>query len=199
VFYHLEGTISDITGSMVVVDCHGIGFAVSCSLNTISQLNLGEKKKLLISEIIREDGFDLYGFAEKSEKTLFDMLISVSGIGPKASIAILSANSPAGLIQAIASGNEKALTVAQGVGKKIAQRVILELKDKIGAGDISPSSAGIPSAVRTPASNTNVSQAISALNVLGYNDSEIMSVLNSTDVSQMTTEQIIKAVLKHMV
>lgn len=196
-FYHLEGTVTDITGSMVVIDCHGIGFAVSCSLNTISQLSLGEKKKLLISEVIREDGFELFGFAEKSEKTLFDMLISVSGIGPKASIAILSANSPAGLIQAIASGNEKALTVAQGVGKKTAQRVILELKDKIGAGDVAQ--AGGTVVARPAASNTNVSQAVSALNVLGYSDAEIMAVLNSTDVSSMTTEQIIKAVLKHMV
>ena len=130
-FYHLEGVVSDIDINLAVIDCGGVGYAVNTTANTLSRLKVKEKAKIYISEYIKEDCFDLYGFATLSEKRCFEMLLTVSGIGPKAAQAILSTSTPEALAMAIMTGDEKAITVAQGVGKKIAQRVILELKDKV--------------------------------------------------------------------
>lgn len=130
-FYHLNGIVSDIDLNLAVIDCSGVGYAVNTTTNTLSRIKLNEKTKLYISECIKEDSFDLYGFATLSEKRCFEMLISVSGIGPKAAQAILCAVTPEGLAMAVMNGDDKAITAAQGVGKKIAQRVILELKDKV--------------------------------------------------------------------
>ena len=109
-----------------------MGFALNVTTNTLSRLKPGERAKLFVSESIGETNFDLFGFCDKSEKRCFEMLIGVSGIGPKAALSILSYNSPESLALAILNDDVKALTVAPGIGKKIAQRVILELKDKIG-------------------------------------------------------------------
>ena len=133
-FYHIEGKVTDVEPALVVIDCGGVGYALNASLNTVSRVSLGERAKLYVSEAIGESNFDLYGFYSKEEKRCFEMLTSVSGIGPKAALSILSYNTPDDLALAIINGNDKALTVAPGVGKKIAQRVILELKDKLGAG-----------------------------------------------------------------
>ena len=118
-FYHLKGTVAEIAQGMAVIECGGIGFGVNTSMNTLSQLKTGAETKLYISEQVREDAFELYGFTTLAERNCFDMLISVSGVGPKAAVSILSANTPEGVCMAIMSGNEKALTVAQGIGKKI--------------------------------------------------------------------------------
>ena len=117
--------------NLAVIDCNGVGYAVNTTTNTLSRLKLNDRAKLYISECIKEDSFDLYGFATLSEKRCFEMLLGVSGIGPKAAQAILCAATPEGLALAIMNGDDKAITAAQGVGKKIAQRVILELKDKV--------------------------------------------------------------------
>lgn len=130
-FYHLDGKVAELGQGMAVIDCSGVGYLVNVSLNTLAQLKNGERAKLYISESVREDAFELFGFASKSEKRSFDLLIGVSGVGPKAALSILSAHTPEALSMAILSGDEKALTVAPGIGKKIAQRVILELKDKL--------------------------------------------------------------------
>ena len=150
-----------------------------------------------MSEAVKEDAFDLYGFYTKSERRCFEMLTSVSGIGPKAALSILSANTPEGLALAVMNNNEKALTVAPGIGKKIAQRVILELKDKIGK-ESSAAEISTPAVVQT-GENSTVNDAVTALSVLGYNSSEIAPLLKKLDLSGMTSEQIIKAVLKSMV
>ncbi len=195
-FYNIEGIIRDIDMNQVVVECSGIGFLLNVSYDTLSYLKSGTRQKLYISESIGENNFDMYGFYSKVEKKFFDMLISVSGIGPKAAIAILSYNTPDALSSAIMNNDEKALCAAPGIGKKTAQRVILELKDKIDK--INPASVytdAVPSAGGTD--RKAVSDAVSALTVLGFSNSEIRSVLNSVDVSGMTTEQIIKVVLKH--
>ncbi len=131
-FHHIEGIVSEIGPNLAVLDCGGIGFALNTTLHTLSQIKAGEKCKLFVSEAVKEDAFDLYGFFTKSERRCFEMLTAVSGIGPKAALSILSSNTPEGLALAVMNNNEKALTVAPGIGKKIAQRVILELKDKIG-------------------------------------------------------------------
>ena len=197
-FYYLEGSVADLEPNLVVLDCGGVGYALNTTANTIASLARGERCRLYVSESIREDAFDLYGFYSKNEKLFFEMLTSVSGIGPKAALSILSANTPEGLALAVASGNEKALTVAPGIGKKIAQRVILELKDKI-TKDSGFSSESF-SAPAVPASdNSAVGDAVAALTVLGYGSNEIAQVLKTTDTNGMSTEQIIKTVLRRMV
>lgn len=195
-FYHINGIVTDIDYNFAVIDCGGVGYGINTTANTLSQLKLNEKKKLYISESIKEDAFDLYGFSTISEKKFFEMLLTVSGIGPKAAQAILSASTPEALAVAIMNGDEKSITVAQGVGKKIAQRVILELKDKVSkeAGEISNE---MP-VMLSPADGDARSDAIAALMVLGYSNAEINSALRKLDVSGMKTEQIVKLALKNL-
>lgn len=195
-FYHLAGTVSDIDINLAVVDCGGVGYAVNTTVNTLSKIKLNEKAKLYISEYIKEDSFELYGFATLSEKRCFDMLLTVSGIGPKAAQAILSAATPEGLAIAIMNGDEKAITVAQGVGKKIAQRVILELKDKVSK-EMGNSSVELP-VIHSPADGDSRNEAVAALMVLGYSTPEINSALKGMDISGMSTEQIVKIALKNL-
>ena len=195
-FYHLAGIVSDIDINLAVIDCGGVGYAVNTTVNTLSRIKLNEKAKLYISEYIKEDSFDLYGFATLSEKRCFDMLLTVSGIGPKAAQAILSAATPEGLAIAIMNGDEKAITVAQGVGKKIAQRVILELKDKVSK-EMGSSSVELP-VIHSPADGDSRNEAVAALMVLGYSTPEINSALKGMDISGMSTEQIVKIALKNL-
>ena len=114
-----------------MIDCGGVGYACMATNNTLSQLKRGERKKLFTYLNVGESVFDLYGFASQNELNSFKLLLGVSGVGPKAALAILSANTPEALAMSIVTGDEKALTAAQGIGKKIAQRIILELKDKM--------------------------------------------------------------------
>lgn len=197
-FNYLTGTVTEIEPNLAVLECAGIGFSMSVSLNTVRDLKLGEKAKLYVVESIREDAFDLYGFSSKAEKRCFALLTGVSGVGPKAAMGILSCVTPDGLVAAVLNGNEKAITAAPGVGKKLAQRILLELKDKVGKVEgIDVTMAEIPAA-SVPAGDKNLSDAISGLLVLGYAQQEINSALRGIDTSQMTSEQIIKAVLRQM-
>ncbi len=197
-FYHLNGIVTDIDINLAVIDCSGVGYAVNTTTNTLSRLKIGDKSKVYISECIKEDSFELYGFATVSEKRCFEMLLTVSGIGPKAAQAILCAVTPEGLALAIMNGDDKAITAAQGVGKKIAQRVILELKDKVvkqmGAAD----APEMPAVLTQTDSGAGRSDAVAALMVLGYGAAEINSVLRRMDTSGMSTEQIVKIALKNL-
>ena len=168
-FYYIEGVVSLIDGSVAVVDCGGVGYAVNTTANSLSRVRMGEKSRLYISPIIREGTFDLYGFATQDEKRCFELLTGVSGVGAKAAQAILSANTPESLSLAILSGNEKALTAAPGIGKKIAQRVILELKDKIDSAEFLPAESA--AAVSAP-SGQIAAEAADALMALGYSGME---------------------------
>ena len=197
-FYHLEGRIAELMQGAAVVDCNGVGYLVNTSLNTQSRLKTGERAKLYISESVREDAFELFGFATRSEKRSFDLLIAVSGVGPKAALSILSAHTPGALTMAILAGDEKALTVAPGIGKKIAQRVILELKDKLASESVDfelPVKAGVPASA---AGDGKLADAAAALGVLGYGPAEINLALKGVDTAALTTEEIIKAALKNM-
>lgn len=197
-FYHLEGRIAELMQGAAVVDCSGVGYLVNTSLNTQSRLKTGERAKLYISESVREDAFELFGFATRSEKRSFDLLIAVSGVGPKAALSILSAHTPEALTMAILAGDEKALTVAPGIGKKIAQRVILELKDKLASESVDfelPVKAGVPASA---AGDGKLADAAAALGVLGYGPAEINLALKGVDTAALTTEEIIKAALKNM-
>lgn len=200
-FYHIEGKVSEMGPSLAVIDCGGIGFALNVTANTMAGLKLGEKAKLYVSEAIGESNFDLYGFLDKNEKRFFEMLISVSGIGPKAAMSILSHNTPEGLALAIISSDEKALTVAPGIGKKIAQRVILELKDKVGK-EMDGARSEIPAsftAAPAQSAGSAVNDALAGLTVLGYSGAEIAPILKKLETQDMTAEQIIRSVLKQMV
>lgn len=198
-FYHIEGKLVEVGQNLAVIDCGGVGYALNVTLNTLSYIKLGEKTKLYVSEIIKEDAFDLYGFYTKSEKRCFEMLVSVSGIGPKAALSILSANTPEGLALAIMNNNEKALTVAPGIGKKIAQRVILELKDKLAKGQaVNGAGETYGGTGVTVIPENKLSEASAALAVLGYTQGEINVALKGIDLDSLTLEQIIKQALKKM-
>ena len=197
--YHVEGIVSDIDANLVVIDCHGIGFALNASLNTISAVRSGEKAKLYVYESVREDAFDLFGFASKEEKRCFEMLIAISGVGPKAAISILSSNTPGTLALAVLNDDVKALTNAPGIGKKIAQRIILELKDKISKeADGMDLAAARPAPALSAQDDSARSYAIAALSVLGYSMPEINGALQKLDTAGLSTEQIVKAVLRAM-
>ena len=146
-----------------------------------------------------QDGVDLFGFATQEELNLFRQLISVSGVGPKAALSILSASTPANLALSIITGDEKALTCAQGIGKKIAQRVILELKDKLAKGQtISAKGEAYGGSGVTVIPENKLSEASAALAVLGYSQGEINLALKGLELDGLTLEQIIKAALKKM-
>lgn len=197
-FYHIKGIVAELEPGLAVIDCAGVGYALNVSTNTLASLKSGESAKLYISESIGETNFDLYGFITKGEKRCFEMLTSVSGIGPKAAMSILSYNSPESLALAIMSEDVKALTVAPGIGKKIAQRVILELKDKISKETGGSLELKTPIAVQT-AGDSTMNDVMTALAVLGYSSAEVAPALSRIDSVGMNAEQIIKAVLKQMV
>ena len=141
-FYYVKGPVAHIAPYLAVIDCGGVGYACHTTANTLSYLKKGEVAKLYTYLHVREELFDLYGFSTEEERSCFELLIGVSGVGPKAALSILSATSPEGLAMSIITGDEKALTVAQGIGKKIAQRIILELKDKLAKGQLGTSAGG---------------------------------------------------------
>lgn len=198
-FYYLNGTVAHIGPYLAVIDCGGVGYACRTTNYTISSLTRGATAKLYTYLHVREDVFELYGFSSEAELSSFQMLLGVSGVGPKAALAILSSNTPEGLALAIVSENEKALTCAPGIGKKIAQRIILELKDKLAKGQLTTSNAESFAGGVTIIPENKTSEASAALAVLGYSQSEIATALKGLDVDQLTLEQIIKQALKRMV
>ena len=198
-YYYLNGTVAHIGPYLVVIDCGGVGYACRTTNHTISKLNVGKVSKLYTHLYVREEIFELYGFASESELGCFRMLIGVSGVGPKAALAILSSNTPEGLALAIVSGNEKALTSAPGIGKKIAQRIILELKDKLAKGQLTSTGGESYAGGITVIPENKASEASAALAVLGYSQSEIAVALKGIDLDGMSLESVIKQALKKMV
>jgi len=197
-FNYISGRVAELLPSCVVIDCSGVGFQLNASSYTLGQLKTDEFAKLYTYVHIREDIFEIYGFANRSEKQCFEMLIGVSGVGPKAALSILSVNTPESLITAIISENEKAITAAAGVGKKIAQRVILELRDKITKDNILLTMSNPSSISSVLQANTKMNDASAALSVLGYSASEVNTVLKQIDTETLSLEEIIKCALKLM-
>ena len=198
-YYYVSGTVAHVEPYLAVIDCGGVGYACHTTSYTISQIKKGDKAKLFTYLSVREDAMDLYGFASSEELKLFQQLISVSGVGPKAALAILSTNTPANLALAIITGDEKALTAAAGVGKKIAQRVILELKDKLAKGQtISAGGEAVSGPAVTIIPQNKASEAAAALAVLGYSQAEINVALKGVDMENLALEQIIRQALKNM-
>lgn len=194
--YSVNGTVEVIEPNLAVIDCGGVGYACRTTANTISQLKIGETAKLLTYLAIREDAAELFGFADTAELNCFKMLISVSGVGPKAALSILSGMTPQSFALCVASGDSKTLTNAPGIGKKIAERIVLELKDKVSKQDVAAGVKGSPIPVVAAASNT-VAEAVSALMVLGYTNSEATNALSGLDPAS-PADELIKAGLKKL-
>ena len=199
-FYYLDGTVAELRPYLAVIDCGGVGYACKTTNNTLASLKKGQRGKLYTYLNVGEDVFDLYGFATQKELATFKLLIGVSGVGPKAALAVLSAGTPESLAMAIVTGDEKALTAAPGIGKKIAQRIILELKDKMAresGGELDFSGGkGAPAAA---VFSNKATEAAQALAVLGYTSAEVSMALKGVDVEGLPLEEIIRQSLKKMV
>ncbi len=194
--YYVSGTVTVLEPGLAVVDCGGVGYGCRVTAYTAAQLKLNQPAKLFITESIREDAYDIYGFSSREEQRCYELLTTVNGVGPKAAMAILSAG-PQNFTLAVMTGDEKLLTAAQGIGKKIAQRIILELKDKIGGSSVELDFSG-PAVTTAPAQSSSLSMANAALQELGYSPSEIAAALKGADPNA-TTEELIRHALRSMV
>lgn len=193
--YSLRGTIVHYDSQSIAVECGGVAYYCQTTLSTLSQVAAPGNEVLVYTHVnFRQDAVDLFAFADKSELNCFRMLIGVSGVGPKAALAILSVLTPERFALCVASGDDKSITQAQGVGKKLAQRIVLELKDKVGATDISGGFADRPTANLNLGAG-NAGEAISALVVLGYSQSEAAAVISKLE-HDTSVEDMIKAGLK---
>ncbi|MBQ9994083.1 MAG: Holliday junction branch migration protein RuvA [Clostridia bacterium] len=198
--YSLTGEIIHSEPGFVVIECGGVGFRCIVSNSTQRTLpSIGQSTTLYTYLNITQDAMTLFGFSSQSEMSCFKMLTSVSGIGSKTAIAVLSAMTPEQLAVSVASGDHKALTVAQGIGPKQAQRIVLELKDKVaklGAPADMPISGGIPAAMPQVAAS-GAAEAIRALMVLGYSSGEASQMIAKLDQT-LPVEQMISQALRMM-
>ena len=194
--YYVSGPVAVLEPGLAVIDCGGVGYGCRVTAYTAAQLKLNQPAKLYITESIREDAFDLYGFSSREEQRCYELLTTVNGVGPKAAMSILSAG-PQNFTLAVMTGDEKLLTAAQGIGKKIAQRIILELKDKIGGGNVELDFSG-PAVSTVPQQGGNLSLARAALQELGYTPAEIQTALKGADPNA-STEDLVRFALRAMV
>lgn len=195
--YCVKGTIIHKTADSAVIDCGGVGYLCRTTLSTLSQIGrTGEAAMLYTYLHVREDNIELFGFATEQELNCFKMLISVSGVGPKAGLAILSDTSPEKFALTVATGDYKAFTKTKGVGPKLAQRVVLELKDKITKEQLSGGVAA-EDIFEAVSEGSNTAEAISALVVLGYSQTEAASAVAKLDPS-LAVEELIRQALKKM-
>lgn len=195
--YYVSGPVALLEPGLAVIDCGGVGYACRITSYTAGQLKLDHPAKLFITESIREDAFDLYGFSSREEQKCYELLTSVNGVGPKAAMAILSSGGPQNFTLAVMTGDEKMLTAAPGVGKKIAQRIILELRDKVGGSAAELDFSG-PTAVAAPVGDNRAALANAALQELGYSPAEISMALKGVDPAA-STEEMVRYALRAMV
>lgn len=195
--YNLKGTLTVSDVNFIVVECGGVGFKCFTTLTTVKEIGkVGDNVNVYTYLAVREDAMDLYGFASLAELDAFKLLITVSGIGPKAAVSILSELSPDRLAVCIASGDAKAITRAQGVGKKTAERVVLELKDKMGSITVGSSSDAVSNAASVTA-NSDSAEAVEALVALGYSQSDAAVVVGGMDKS-LSVDEMIRQGLKQL-
>lgn len=194
--YYVSGNVAVLEPGLAVIDCHGVGYGCRVTAYTAAQLKLNQSARLYVTESIREDAYELFGFESREEQRCFEMLTAVNGVGPKAALAILSAGGPQNFTLAVMTGDEKLLTAAQGVGKKLAQRIILELKDKLG-GATELDFSGVKTTAPTVPSG-NAAMASAALQELGYSASEIAAALKGVDPNA-STEEMVRYALRAMV
>ena len=195
-FYSITGTVVFFDANIVAIQCGGVAFKCFTTINTLQKIGKkGDTVTVYTHLNVREDALDLFGFSDEKELECFKLLIGVSGVGPKAALAILSCLTPDKLAISIASGDSKAISAAQGVGSKIAQRVIMELKDKLAAGLYSDAFENDVSSVSSAVNESNTSEAVSALTMLGYTQSEAAVAVSRLD-NKLNVEQLIKEALK---
>ncbi len=194
--YYVSGPVTVLEPGLAVIDCGGVGYGCRVTAYTAAQLKLQQSARLYVTESIREDAYELYGFSGREEQRCFELLTSVTGVGPKAAMAILSAGGPQNFTLAVMTGDEKMLTAAQGVGKKLAQRIIMELKDKIGGASAVDFSG--PTVSAAPAGDNRAALANAALQELGYSPAEIAAALKGVDASA-STEEMVRYALRAMV
>ncbi|HJH72020.1 MAG TPA: Holliday junction branch migration protein RuvA [Bacteroidaceae bacterium] len=195
---YIKGELTEITPAMAVIECNGLGYGINVSLNTYSAIQGKKEVKLYIYESIREDAYILYGFATKQERELFLLLISVSGIGGNTARMILSALTPSELCNVISSGNDKLLKTVKGIGLKTAQRIIIDLKDKISTTDIGTSTTSAP--ISITANNEIYEEAIAALTMLGFAQAPSQKVVAAIlkEEPEAAVEKVIKLALKRL-
>jgi len=187
--YSLSGAVVHMGESMLALECGGVAFACNATANTLRNVSMGEETRLFTYLNVREDAIELFGFFSQAELTCFKQLIGVTGVGPKAALAVLSAFTPEQLGFSIAAGDTKSITRAQGVGKKLAERIALELKDKIAAGG-NVAHPGTNTAFTGNAFIAPDNEALAALLTLGYHQSEAMLALKGIDENASTQEKI---------
>lgn len=195
-FYYLNGTLAMTDMSTAVIDCGGVGYRLTISGSTLGHLSgkTGENVKLYTHLAVREDDIELFGFFSLEELSAFRMLISVSGVGPKAAMSVLSLLSPEKFAIAVSSGDTKGLSKAPGVGAKTAARIVLELKDKISKEIKTETSAGDD--IVTETDSSKLGDAMNTLMVLGYTRSEAMTALKKVNIESLSLEDIIRESLK---
>ena len=190
-YEYIQGKISELTPANVIIDNQGVGYFINISLNTYSALSGKEQAIVFIHQVVREDAHLLFGFYNKSERQIFRHLISVSGIGANTARMMLSSLSPSEIQEAIMSGNVKLLNSIKGIGAKTAQRIIIDLKDKVGKSEIS-------SDFLLTQSNTNRDEALSALVMLGFTKNSVDKILDKLikDTPNAEVEELVKKALK---
>lgn len=194
--YSVNGKLIHTEPSMAVIECGGVGYACRTTYSTLSKIGgIGSNVMLLTYLYVREDNVELFGFYDSQELNCFKMLLSVSGVGPKAGLAILSDTTPERFALSIATGDSKAFTKTKGIGPKLAQRIVLELKDKITKEQISSDAAQID--FEPIVSGGNTGEAVSALVVLGYTHSEAASVIAKLD-GNLSVPELIRLALKEI-
>ena len=196
-FYFIRGTVVHTAPGLVVIDANGVGYALNTSYLSASSVKTGDTATFYTYLYVREDIFDLYGFATQEELTCFKQLIAISGVGPKAAAAILGVVTPQKLALAVVTGDEKALCQAPGIGKKLAQRIILELKDKMEKNQLESASEaeGLPADLP---SGGALDDALAALTVLGYSRAQALAALKGADAAAMSVDELIRTALKKL-
>ena len=199
-FYYINGTLEYRDASTCVLDCGGVGYKLTVSLNTSDFLTnkQGEKVKLYTHLAVREDGIELFGFASEEELSSFKMLITVSGVGPKAALAILSQMTPTKLAIAVCTEDKKAISKANGIGPKTAARIILELKDKLKKEAVTEGNDVVTADEDFTYSSSKRKDAEDALAVLGYSRSEASAALRALDTENLELDEIIRLALKKL-
>ncbi|MBR5391017.1 MAG: Holliday junction branch migration protein RuvA [Clostridia bacterium] len=198
-FAYISGEVAAADAAMVVIDAGGVGYALNTSYQSARAVRVGEKVTFYTYLRVAENIFELYGFARKEELECFKQLLTVSGVGPKAALAVLGAATPEKLALCVISGDEKTLTAAPGVGKKLAQRILLEMKDKMSRDQLeSASGGGIELPAAGIAGGTAVEDALAALAVLGYPRAVATAALQGVKTEGMATDEIVRAALKRL-
>lgn len=194
--YSVNGKVTHVEQNMIVVECGGVGFACRSTSSAVSRAVIGENIKLYTYMNVREDAMELYGFADESELNCFKMLISVSGVGCKVAISILSELNPQEFALAVVNDDSKKITRVQGIGPKLAQRIVLELKDKLKK-DKSFESADIPQINLSAAGNNAFSEALTALMVLGFTNAQAQKALDGLS-PELSVQELVKEGLKRL-